>query len=122
MVFNCKVKNLTELQAALDAFTDYLTAWRVSAETVFDSRLVACELLANELKHAREETGMRSRMENGFIELKVFSKRGFEFPENVVCSDVYSESGRGLFLVKELCGERIYSEENGIRVLLRIKE
>ena len=94
----------------------------VSDERAFDSKLVACELLANELKHAESETELFSEIKDGHIELKIFSRKPFKTPKNIVCSDMFAESGRGLFLVNELCEGQIFSETDGIRVRIRIEK
>lgn len=122
MFFDCKVKNLAAAQSALDGLCDFLIGKAISAETVFDSRLVACELLSNVLKHAQGESGIQSRIKDGFVEMKVLSTHMFEIPKTIVCSDVYCESGRGLYLVNELCEGNIFSEKDGMRVLIRIKK
>lgn len=111
-----KVKNYAELQDALEGLTVFLTERQVSSDALFASKLVACELLGNVLKHAKEETAVRCILEEGFVELKIFSSKAFRLPETVVCSDTRSENGRGLFLVNEICQGQVFSETDGIRV------
>ena len=116
-----EVKNQAALQQALDELCAFLTAADLSADLVFDSKLVACELLSNVLIHANERAKLQGEIKDGFIELKVFSSTVFVFPEKRNCPSALSEHGRGLFLVDSVCGQRVYSEEDGVRVLIEIK-
>ena len=115
-----KIKNHVELQLALEGLSRFLLERAVSEERVFDSKLVACELVGNVLKHAEGVAELRGEIKDGFLELKIVSEKVFAFPEKVLCSDVYSEHGRGLFLVKQICNERIYSDTDGIKVLIEL--
>ena len=119
IVFN--VINPSEIQKELEKWTKYLHALGVSADQIFDSRLVACELLANVLCHAQSEASLRGEVRDGFIEMKVFSNTPFRVPQKITCSDVFCERGRGLFLVNELCEGLVFSEEDGIRVQIKLK-
>ena len=115
-----KIKNHAELQLALEGLSGFLLERAVSAERIFDSKLVACELIGNVLKHAEGVAELRGEIKDGFLEMKIISDNAFAFPQTVLCSDVYSEHGRGLFLVKQICNERIYSESDGIKVLIEL--
>ncbi len=117
-----KIKNTASLQAALTELTNFLTNAGISEEQIFDSKLVACELLSNVLRHTEGETGISSEIKNGHIELKILSETFFALPETIRCSGLFSEHGRGLFLVNELSEGKLFSEQDGIRVLLKIKK
>ncbi len=117
-----KVPDLTALQTALEELTNFLTESGISGERVFDSKLVACELLENVLRHTDSQTELQGEIKDGHIELKIFSNVPFETPKKIVCSDVFCEHGRGLFLVNELCEGQIASEIDGIRVKLKIQK
>ena len=119
MIF--EVKNYATLKVAIDSLCEFLTANDVPKDCVFDSRLVACELLSNVLRHADGQAGLRGEIKDGYVELKILTKRVFT-PETITCAELYSEHGRGLFLVNTLCEEQIFSEEDGVRVLIRIRE
>lgn len=116
-----KVTNSTTLQAALEELTSFLDEMGIDGELIFDSKLVACELLGNVLRHTDSETELRGEIKDGHIELKITSDRPFT-PKKIVCSDAYCEHGRGLFLVSELCDGQIFSESDGIRVRLRMEK
>jgi anti-sigma regulatory factor (Ser/Thr protein kinase) len=117
-----KVKNYATMQTALDELCTFLTASGIPQELVFDSKLIACELLGNVLKYTDGESGLHSEIKDGYIRLKILSERHFTLPEEIVCSDVLRENGRGLFLVNKLCDGRIASDEEGIKVLLKIEK
>ena len=117
-----KIKNTAALQEALIELTDFLESVGVSEEQIFDSKLVACELLSNVLRHTEGETGIQSEIKDGHIEMKILSETFFALPETIRCSGLFSEHGRGLFLVNELSEGNFFSEKDGIRVLLKIKK
>jgi len=57
---------------------------------------------------------------DGFVELKIISDHVIAPTAEVKNADLFAEHGRGLFLVKTLCEERIYIEEDGVRVQIKI--
>lgn len=113
-----EIKDYEALDYALEALSNFLAEKNAAPERIFDSKLVACELVGNVLKHAQGIAKLHSEIKAGLIELKIVSDKTFALPKEILCSDVYSEHGRGLFLVKQLCKERIFSEQDGIRVLI----
>lgn len=117
-----KVKDPTALQAVLEELTEFLLQAGVPSERAFDSKLVACELIGNVFRHEKGEAGFSSEIKDGHIEMKILSKTVFSLPEKIVCSDLLSEHGRGLFLVSELCEGQIFSDKDGIRVRLKIEK
>lgn len=117
-----KVKDYEMLQTALAELCLFLSSKDIPEDRIFDCKLVACELLGNVLKHTDGETGLKSCIQEGFIELKVLSDSFFALPERMECSDVFAESGRGLFLVSKLCSGQIFAEEDGIRVRIQIED
>lgn len=116
-----EIKDVMTMQKALSDFCTFLTESRVSAERVFDSRLVASELVGNVLKHAEETAWFSGEIQNGFIVVSVRSQNRFYPVKPSACSDVYSEHGRGLFLVDSICEERRLGEDGAIVVTLKIK-
>lgn len=117
-----KVTNSMTLQAALEELTSFLDEMGIDGERIFDSKLVACELLGNVLRHTDGETELRGEVKDGNIELKITSDFPFELPGKIVCSEAFCEHGRGLFLVNELCEGQVFSESDGIRVRLRMEK
>ncbi len=116
-----KVKDYASLQTALDGLCRFLTEREIGQEQVFDCKLVACELLGNVLKYTDGDTGLYAEIADGFVRLKVTSNTFFELPENIVCSGLYAESGRGLFIVNTLCEGQIVAEKDGIVAKIKMK-
>ncbi|MBQ8284010.1 MAG: ATP-binding protein [Clostridia bacterium] len=114
------VENHATLQRAVNTLCEFLLAQNVSSDDIFDSKLVACELLGNVLRHANGKARLCGEIKDGFLELKILSDSPFYPLEKQPCAEVYSEHGRGLFLVRSVCEERVFVDEDGIRVLIKI--
>ena len=117
-----EVKDVVALQKAVDSFCEYLKNSDVPEPCVFDSKLVAHELVGNVLRHSNGFARLHGVIENGFVQMKIFSSVPFEPPKQSRCSDVFEESGRGLFLVDKVCVERTYTPDGAIRVLIKIEK
>lgn len=113
-----EVVNVITLKQAVDELCAFLLSENVSPERIFDSKLVAYELLGNVLKHADGNAKLGFGLSGEFVELKIHSADGFCPEEKGRCSDVFAESGRGLFLVDKVA-ERSLCEDGGM--LIRIK-
>lgn len=116
-----EVNDQKSLEAAMAALCQYLTERSVPHGSVFDSKLVVSELVGNVLRHSNGVATLRGGVKDGFVELKVHSTVHFRPPEKSSCSDVYAESGRGLFIVDNVCAERIFTEDGGIEVRIKIQ-
>ncbi len=116
---NFEVRDYETLQKSIVDFCRFLSDFGVSSEKIFDCRLVADELLGNVLRHTHGVARMHVAMEEGFVLLTICASAPSTPPKTSVCSDVYAEHGRGLYLVDSVCAERIV-KENG-DVLVRIK-
>ena len=113
-----EVVNFITLKQAVDELCAFLLSENVSPERIFDSKLVAYELLGNVLKHADGNAKLGFRLSEDFVELTIHSAVSF-YPEGKGrCSDVFAENGRGLFLVDRVA-ERSLCEDGGM--LIRIK-
>lgn len=110
-------RELTEALGELDAFLRGISA---TERALFDSRLVAMELLANELEHGGGRAEFSFCREGEALRICVRGERDFCPPEKSVCPDGSAERGRGLFLVDALAKERTYSPEEGITVLIEL--
>ncbi len=115
------VKNYDSMQVALEALCSFLRVQGVSSDCIFDSKLVACELLGNVLRHSNGAARLQGEIKDGFLELKILTDDVFPITECNVCADVLSEHGRGLFLVREVCEQRVFNEEDGVRVCIKIE-
>ena len=119
MIF--EIENYASLHESMELLCGYLLEQGVSAESVFDSKLVAYELLGNVLKHADGKARLQCRLLEEFVELKIYTKEVFALPENKPCPEAMSENGRGLFLVDAVCEGRFFAEEDGLCVQIRMK-
>lgn len=117
MIF--EVENYASLRSELERFCQFLESRNVAKERVFDSRLVACELVGNVLKHAKEKATFCVEVKNGFVELCVYAQTPFVPPKNSRNAELYEEHGRGLFLVDSVSEQRISTKEGGILVRIR---
>ncbi len=92
-----------------------------SEETIFNSKLVATELLSNVLQHGGGRAQFRVERRGDEICICVQCDKKFRPPEKSACADLYAECGRGLFLVDAFCERRTYTEEEGITVFLKVQ-
>ena len=120
MIF--EINNHLTMREALDEFCVYLTQNGVSPERVFDSKLVATELVGNVLRHSDGIANLCGELTEEFIELVVRSSIPFIPPTFSQKAELYAESGRGLFLVDSVCEERISTNDGGIKVRIRIEK
>ena len=118
MIF--EIENYQTLKRAVEELCDFLFENDVPVDRVFDSKLALYELLGNVLKHSGGSAKLQSGLANGFVELKILAERAFNPPDTIECSDVYSEHGRGLFLVDSVCAERISHEDGSIVIKIKI--
>ena len=115
-----EINDFETMQTAISTFCRFLTERGLPPERIFDSKLVASELLGNALKHADGVARLKGEIREEFIEIAVWSSTAFVPPKVSRCSDVYAEGGRGLYLVDRLCEKR--TAKNGeIVVHIRIK-
>lgn len=115
-----EVKNCKALQELLDRLGDSLAENHVPEDGVFDSKLVASELVGNVFRHSDGWASLEWKIDGDFVELIVRSSAQFVPPEISRPADVYAESGRGLFLVDSVSEERC-TVDGGIQVKIRIK-
>lgn len=114
------IKTQLELNAALAQLDKFLSTQNIADEGIFASKLVMSELVGNVLKHSQGFARFHGELKNGFIELKIYASDCFLPPKTSECSDVFAEGGRGLFLVDSLCFERAYTEDGGVKVLIKL--
>lgn len=119
MVF--EVKNYAAMREAIESLCRFLSEQCVPSESVFDSKLVASELVGNVLRHSQGTATLCGEIKDGFVELHVLSDVTFIPPIISQKAEVYAEQGRGLFLVDSVCHERKTSEEGGIFVRIKIR-
>ena len=115
------VESCEALQAVMDRMTRFLTERQIPEERIFDGKLVVCELVSNVFKHGSGGAASVSvKVSDGFIEMKIRSDDKYRPPKKSVCADLYAESGRGLFIIDNVCAERKYLDDGSIVVLIKI--
>ena len=119
MIF--EIENYPSLQESVEALCAYLIEQGVPSASVFDCKLVACELLGNVLCHAKGTARIVSEIKNGFVEMKIISDSVFFPKEKTACAEVTAEHGRGLFLVETVTNGDISIEQDGLKVRIRIE-
>ena len=116
-----EIKDIETMQQSVADFCRFLSNFGLSEDNIFSCRLVANELLGNILRHAKGEASLHGDIEKEFVVLTIRSSSTFIPPKTSVCSDVYAESGRGLFLVDSVCAERITAPNGDVLVKIKIK-
>ncbi|MBQ9713800.1 MAG: hypothetical protein IJV83_00585 [Clostridia bacterium] len=119
MIF--EIENYVTLKSAVKEFCDVFNQKNIPSERIFDSKLVVYELLGNVLKHSGGSAKLAVELLQEYIELKIMAERVFCPPQKGKCAEVFSEHGRGLFLVDSVCTERTFTEDGGILVRIKIK-
>lgn len=117
-----EIDDYNALKAALDKMCASFRDEAIPEGAVFDCKLVARELLSNALRYGGGSATLTFERSGDEIRISVKSAVEFEPPKTSVCSDVTAERGRGLYLVDALSAARLYSEEQGICVVVRIVE
>lgn len=116
-----EIDDYNALRAALQEMCLAFAEQKCPEETVFNSKLVANELLSNVLQHGGGRARFRAERAGNEIKISVQSENPYRPPEKSACADTFAECGRGLFLVDFYCERRSYDERDGITVYLKIK-
>lgn len=115
-----RITDFSSLTEEKERLKNFLTAEDVSERVVFAGKLVLCELVGNILRHSAAFAEVESKIENGFFEMIVRASDGYLPPPKSSCSDVFSEGGRGLFIVDEICASRTCTKD-GVCVRIRLE-
>ena len=116
-----EVDSYGTLKDALRRMCADLFASDVPDDIVFESKVVANELAVNALQYGGGRAYFNVRREEDAVRIAVRGENAFRPPDKAVCSALDAERGRGLFLVDALAARRIYSESEGIIVILTIQ-
>ena len=117
-----EIDDYNALKAALNSLCRGLSERDIPQETVYDSKLVADELLSNALRHGGGKAYFSVDVEEDMISLSVRSVHAFRPPDKSILSGREAEHGRGLYIVDALVETRRYSEEGGTSVVIRIRK
>lgn len=116
---NFQVEDFDSLRRALNRFEEFFRSSGVADDSIFDSRLVLCELAANVLKHSQGIATVMGEIVDRRIEVEVRSTVPFSPPEKSALPDCLAESGRGLYLVDAVGEKRFMTPAGGIRVIIK---
>lgn len=117
-----KVDDLKFMNAELKTFLDFLEDEEVCEDGVFDSRLVACELITNVLRHEGETALFSGALCGDRVEIFVSSEGGgASFSVRATLPDVFAESGRGLYIINALCDGKVTLENGGVKAEVTVK-
>ncbi len=120
----CKIASLDQMGAAVGSLLKYaeLSA-RMDEETSYYLRLVLSELITNSFKYGggkENQVRVEVDVKDGDVIVTVDDGgHGYNIANVGVCADIYSESGRGLAIVKGLC-QSVEMNPVGNRVTARL--
>lgn len=117
-----EIGSFEQLHIALCELSALLSQAGACEEGVFKSKLIVSELVSNVLQHAEKGSANVSCAVRGErANITVRCTPAFFPPEESACADVYSESGRGLFLVRSYSETCSVSKDGVIRIEVKIK-
>lgn len=121
MKISFKVDNLKNMNCELKAFADFLRGAGVDDDEIFSSKLVSCELITNVIRHGGEEAQFTGTLTGDKIEITVSAQSLIGLDLCRSAPDVFAESGRGLYIIKSLCGNIQAGEQGQIKVEIKRK-
>ncbi len=116
-----EIQEYPQLKRALEELTAFLSAHEVAEAQVFDSRLVAHELIGNVLEHAGGVAQLGVEVNGGYIHIAVRTENSYRPKGKATCPSGMQERGRGLYLVEQLTVEQEYTDE-GVFVRIAVKK
>lgn len=116
-----RIDNYQNMEAALKELEDFLVNMGLSDESVFNSKLVASELIANVFQHSSGTAQLFGEVAEDFITIKVCSSEPYSPPDKSDCAGVFEESGRGLYIIDSISEKRCLSPDGGICVTVSAK-
>jgi anti-sigma regulatory factor (Ser/Thr protein kinase) len=102
-MFLSKIDSIDNLREVLNNMVNFIETCTVNEDRIFNSRLIACELITNVLVHSKCAAKLQVSYYTDKIEIIVESEDYFNAEEKNEIPDATSYSGRGLFLVNTLC-------------------
>lgn len=108
-----KVESLKNMNAQLKAFLDFLRSVGVPEDDVFYCRLVACELIANVLRHGGEAADFAGELFADKISISVTAESQKNLNLKPSLPEAFAESGRGLYIINAVSINGINRGESG---------
>ena len=115
-----EVENRYFMRNALATVCEFLSESGIAPERVFDSKLIISELVGNVFTLSKGKASVSVTLLDEFVQIEIGSTVPFIPPKTSKLSEVFSEHGRGLFLVDSICHERGVTEDGHIKVLIKI--
>lgn len=108
------------MNAQLRVFADFLRAQKLADEDVFLSRLVSCELISNVIRHGGDSAEFKGELMVDKISITVTARSQANINLNPAMPDVFSEGGRGLYIINAVSMNGIERGEDGeLRVYIK---
>lgn len=114
------IPNYDSFKTAIDEICAYLSSRAVSAEKIFDCKLISHELIGNVFQHSDGGARLGVSVEKERVYISVKAEKIYQPPEKSVCPESQAERGRGLYFVDCLSIERFFTEEGEIIVVVSI--
>ncbi len=115
------IQDYTKMTEAIRSACKDLAQKSVPEDRLYDCRLIATELIANVIQHQHTAADLSVELQKDDIRITVESACRPDFDICAVLQpSAYDTTGRGLFIVKELCDNRVYRTEYGVTALLKI--
>lgn len=115
-----KVDDLKEMSKSLKSFAEFLRTSGVAEEDIFASRLVSSELISNVIIHGGQAAEFIGKVSDGKICIDVLSPSFKGVNLTPPKPDPLAESGRGLYIIRQVCLGEIERRDDGIRVFIEI--
>lgn len=116
-----EIDDIKEMNAELWRFIEYLEGSGVDADSVFDSRLVSCELITNVLRHCGGSALFSGILSDGEITITVCSSSPTGKISVPDLPEVFAESGRGLYIVNAISGGNVKIAGGNVTVKILTK-
>ena len=116
-----EIDNINDMNAELEKFLGFLQARGADDDALFDSRLVACELITNALRHGGGRATFTGSLNGGLIEITVGAVNATGMIRVPDLPSVLAESGRGLYIVNAVSKGNVCISDGIVTVKLAFK-
>jgi len=110
----CTIENIRDV---LNNMLVYIRTKTNNEDSIFNCRLIACELITNVLVHSKCGANLQVNCYNNKVEIIVESDIVFCGENKNNIPDCNSYSGRGLYLVHTLCDSFLRDGKKAIAIL-----
>jgi anti-sigma regulatory factor (Ser/Thr protein kinase) len=117
-MFYSKICSIEKIRDVLNNMQTFVEARTSNEDSIFNSRLVACELVTNILKHSKCAAKLQVSFINEKLQIIVESECCFNAEAKSEMPDTTQPFGRGLYIINTLC-ENI--DRDGIKTTAILK-